>query len=52
MEKGRTRKYGNAAQRSWEDQLRLLLGDTGGQNVKNIKEMDESKASLVLFLRK
>lgn len=41
MEKGRARNYGNAAQRAWGDQLRFLLGDTGGKNVKNMKEMDE-----------
>lgn len=40
MEKGRTRNYGNAAQGACEDQLRLLLGDRGGQNVKNMTEID------------
>lgn len=40
MEKGRTRNYRNAAQGAREEQLRLLLGDRGGQNVKNMTEID------------
>lgn len=40
MEKGRTRNYGNAAQGACGEQLRLLLGDRGGQNVKNMTEIN------------